>query len=85
MNKIIFEKIIDSYQAAEDEVFRLDKEFGICIWNAYTENFYNKYNYIIHQLFIEAFGEEKTEMIEAYLFDETSMTYEELVNFIYDE
>lgn len=85
MNKLIFEKIIDSYQAAEDEVSRLDKEFGICIWNAYTENFYNKYNYIIHQLFIEAFGKEKTEAIEAYLFDETSMTYDELINFIYDE
>lgn len=31
MNKDTFKKIIDTYQAAEDEVSRLDKEFGICI------------------------------------------------------
>lgn len=85
MNKELFKKIIDTYQSAEDEVSRLDREFGVCIWNAYTENFYNKYSYIIHQLFIEAFGEEKAEMIEEYLFDETSITYDNLVKFIFDE
>lgn len=78
MNQTKLKKIIDKYRAAEDEIIKLDSTFGICLYNSKNENFYNKYNFIIHKLFEAFFGFENTELLEDYIFENTDITFEEL-------
>ena len=86
MDKELLRTIIDKYQKAEESVSKLDREFGINIWNSANENFYNKYNYIIFKLFNEIYGDSKRELIEDYIFKQVDMTFDEGVetSIVYD-
>lgn len=78
MTKEHLKKILDKYKSAENEVFELDNKFGIQIWNSRTENFYNKFNYVIFELISILFTEQGRELIENYLFDQINITFDEL-------
>lgn len=78
MTKQQLKDIIDKYQTADDEVSQLDRLYGICIYNAYSENFFNKYNWIIFKLLEYQFGAKNIEMIENYIFKQVDMTFDEL-------
>lgn len=80
-----FKKILDSYQAAENQVMQLDREFGITLYNSLDENFYNRYNYVIRKLFENLFGDIKADLIESYIFDETDLTFDKLWELITNE
>lgn len=78
MTKEHLKKILDKYKNAENEVVELDNKFGIQIWNSRTENFYNKFNYVIFELISILFTEQGRELIENYLFDQINITFDEL-------
>lgn len=80
-----FKKILDSYQAAENQVMQLDGEFGITLYNSSDENFYNRYNYVIRKLFENLFGDIKADLIESYIFDVTDLTFDKLWELITNE
>lgn len=77
MNKEFLKKILDKYIEAENEVSELDKQFGIEIWNSGKENFYNKFNRVIFDMFEYAFGPINKELIEMAIFEQ-NMTFDEL-------
>lgn len=80
-----FKKILDSYQAAENQVMQLDSEFGIILYNSPDENFYNRYNYVIRKLFENLFGDIKADLIEEFVFDETELTFDKLWELLTNE
>lgn len=80
-----FKKILDSYQAAENQVTQLVNEFGIILYNSPDENFYNRYNYVIRKLFENLFGDIKADLIESYIFDETDLTFDKLWELLTNE
>lgn len=60
--------ILKEWESVEKEVYRLDKEFGINIWDSDDESIYNKYNKII-RMFLEAqFGVENADILEDWVF-----------------
>ena len=69
---------IELYKKTEKDVTQLDDQFGIRIWDSTKPNFYNNYNLIIHHLLVSIFGEEHTQLIEEYAFDQIDMTFDEL-------
>jgi len=71
-------KNIELYKETEKSIFKLDTEFGINIWDSANPNFYNNYNLIIHNLWIEIFGESNTELLENFVFEQTDMSFDEL-------
>lgn len=77
MNRKELENLIIKYRSAESDIMDMNARFGICVYNSYEENFYNKYNYVIFKLFESIFGFEGKEIIETFLFDET-ITFDEL-------
>ena len=77
MNRKELENLIVKYRSAESDIMDMNARFGICVYNSYEENFYNKYNYVIFKLFESIFGFEGKEIIETFLFDET-ITFDEL-------
>lgn len=81
MMKETLKTIVDKYKEAERQVDQLD-ELGVCIWNAKKENFYNKYNYIIFELFNEIYGPEKGSLVEDYIMDETTLTFDEFYDYL---
>lgn len=86
MTKETLNNIIEKYKDAENQITELDGEFGICLWNATKENFYNKYNYIIFKLFEEIYGIEKEQLLEEYIFEQIDqMTFDELYNYLENE
>lgn len=80
-----FKKILDSYQAAENQVMQLDSEFGITLYKSSDENFYNRYNYVIRKLFENLFGDIKADLIESYIFDVTDLTFDKLWELLINE
>lgn len=82
MNKDELKNIIEKYREIEDDVSKLDDEFGICIWNSKKENFYNKYNYIIFKLLENIYTPEKRELLEEYIFEQVEMTFDDLYNYL---
>ena len=82
MNKDELKNIIEKYREIEDDVSKLDDEFGICIWNSKKENFYNKYNYIIFKLLENIYTLEKRELLEEYIFEQVEMTFDDLYNYL---
>ena len=82
MNKDELKNIIEKYREVEDDVSKLDNEFGICIWNSKKENFYNKYNYIIFKLLENIYTPEKRELLEEYIFNQVEMTFDDLYNYL---
>lgn len=78
MTKKELETIICKYNSAESDILEMDARFGICVYNSQTENFFNKYNYVIFKLFEHLFGYEGRELIEDYIFEQTDMTFDEL-------
>ena len=81
MIKETLKTIVDKYKEAERQVDQLD-ELGVCIWNSKKENFYNKYNYIICELFNEIYGPEKGSLVEDYILDETTLTFDEFYDYL---
>lgn len=82
MDKGELKNIIEKYREVEDDVSKLDNEFGICIWNSKKENFYNKYNYIIFKLLENIYTPEKKELLEEYIFDQVEMSFDDLYNYL---
>jgi hypothetical protein len=78
MTRDELQKHIELYRNTEDIVFELDEKYGINIWNSKNPNIYNSYNLLIHNLLVEIFGEDNTELIESYIFEETNLTFEQL-------
>ena len=78
MNKDDLKKHIELYKSTEQTIFELDNKFGINIWNSAKSNFYNNYNLIIHNLLLDIFGEEKVELLEDFIFDQTNLTFDQL-------
>lgn len=68
VNKDELEVILNEWKAVESEVYKLDKEFGINIWDSDSETIYNRYNKII-RLFLESqFGVENADILEDWVF-----------------
>lgn len=82
MSKDELKNIIEKYKEVEDDVSKLDNEFGICFWNSKKENFYNKYNYIIFKLLEYIYTPEKKELLEEYIFDQVEMSFDDLYNYL---
>lgn len=82
MDKDELKNIIEKYREVEDDISKLDNEFGICIWNSKKENFYNKYNYIIFKLLENIYTPEKKELLEEYIFDQIEMNFDDLYNYL---
>lgn len=82
MTKETLQKIVDKYKEAEHHIDQLDEQYGVCLWNSKSENFYNKYNYVIFELFNEIYGLEKGSLIEDYIMDETTLTFDELYDYL---
>lgn len=78
MTRDELQKHIELYRNTEDVVFELDEKYGINIWNSRNPNIYNNYNLLIHNLLVQIFGEENTELIESYIFEESELTFEQL-------
>ena len=84
MLKENLKKILDCYKKAEKSVTKLDEDYGIRIWDAKNENFYNQYNCIIFSLFQELFGEENRYLIEDYLFEQKDISFDDLYKILND-
>lgn len=82
MNKDELRNIIEKYIEAENDISKLDDEFGICVWSSKKENFYNKYNYIIFKLLENIYGPEKKELLEEYIFNQVEMTFDDLYDYL---
>lgn len=80
MKKDELKKLIEKYQFAEQQVTKLDDEFGIRLWDSNKPNFYNEYNYIIFNLLEQIYGEANRILIEDYIFEQNSITFDELWN-----
>lgn len=81
MKKDELKNLVERYKFAEQQISKLDHEFGICLWTSRYPNFYNEYNYIISKLFQEIY-KDKSDVLEEYLFDQTSMTFDELYDYL---
>lgn len=60
--------ILKEWESVEKEVYRLDKEFGINIWDSDNESIYNKYNKIIRMFLDSQFGVEAADILEDWVF-----------------
>lgn len=86
MDKELLKTIIEKYKEAENQVMRLDKEFGIRLWDARENNFYNTYNYIIFKLLESIYGTEKEQLLEEYIFEQIdNLTFDELFEYLSKE
>lgn len=85
MTKAELKKHIDLYKETEQVITDLDDKYGINVWDSRHPNFYNNYNLLIHNLLVEIFGDEKTELLEDYMFDQTDITFDELYETIISE
>lgn len=72
MTRDKLKQLLDLYQDAEDEIIKIDDTTKMEIRTSKHNNFYNKYNYIIFQLFGIIFGDNKEALIEQYIFDDNS-------------
>lgn len=71
-------KNIELYKNTEKSIFKLDEEFGINVWNSANSNFYNNYNLIIHNLWVDIFGFKNTELLENFIFEQTNISFDRL-------
>lgn len=71
-------KHIKLYKKTEQIIFELGNKYGIEVWNSKYPNFYNNYNLLIHNLLVSIFGEENTNLIEEYIFEQTDISFDEL-------
>ena len=78
MTRDELQKHIKLYKATEDTVLELDKKYGRNIWESSSPNIYNNYNLLIHNLLVDIFGDEKTDLIESYIFEQLTITFEQL-------
>lgn len=78
MTKDELKNHINLYKKTESIILELDNNYGIQVWNSYNPNFYNNYNLMIHNLLLSIFGEDGVELIEEYIFDQITITFDEL-------
>lgn len=78
MNKKQFKDILEQYIKAEQEVYSLDYDHGIIIYDTDVNNFYHAFRNIIFTLFEAVFGQDGRGQIEYYLFQENDMSFDEL-------
>lgn len=72
MTKKEFIEIMRVYSSANLEIMKLYEEFGIDITNSIDENFYNKYNRVIHLLFEQVFTKDQLDALEFWTSDITA-------------
>ena len=77
MTKNQLKEILDKYIEAENEITELNNKHGVRVYDCLTENFYNKYNWIIFHLLRIIFGDERTDLIESSILDR-ALTFDEL-------
>ena len=82
MTKKELENHITRYRNVENVIYELDNKYGINFFNAKFSNFYNEYNYIIHSLLVSIFGNEKTDTIEEFIFEQNNVTFDELCKYL---
>lgn len=85
MTKEELKKHIDLYKQTEQVITDLDSKYGINVWDSKYPNFYNNYNLLIHNLLQCIFGEQKTDLLEDYMFDQTDLTFDELYEALISE
>ena len=75
MTKENLEKFISIYRETENSI---PIEYKI----SNSINIYNKYNYLIHMLLVELFGEKNTDILEHYIFEQIKLSSETLYNML---
>ena len=85
MKKDELREYIKLYRSAEKEITDLDDIYGVRIWDARKPNFYNTYNLLLRKLLIIIFGEENTDLIEDFIFEQTSLTFDQIYDIITNE
>lgn len=68
INKDETEALLKEWENVERDVFELDKQFGINIWDSDDESIYNKYNKIIRMFLETQFGVENADILEDWVF-----------------
>lgn len=68
INKDELEALLKEWEAVEKEVFKLDQEFGINIWDSDQETIYNRYNKMIRMFLESQFGVETADILEDWVF-----------------
>lgn len=68
INKDELEALLKEWEAVEKEVFKLDQEFGINIWDSEQETIYNRYNKMIRMFLESQFGVETADILEDWVF-----------------
>ena len=68
INKEETEALLKAWENVEKDVFELDKQFGINIWDSNDESIYNKYNKIIRMFLETQFGVENADILEDWVF-----------------
>ena len=82
MTKQKLNELIQLYINTEKTVEELDTKYGICIWDSKNPNFYNNYHLIIHNLFVEIFGDLKTDILEEYLWAQRDISFDKLCDIL---
>lgn len=72
MTKTELRKIINFYWAAEEDSHKICGR-----WFTTTE-FYCNYTRVIHDLLVHIFGDHKTDILEEFIFRQTSINFDEL-------
>ena len=80
MNKSELKEFIELYKKTEKIVLDLNRKYGVNLIDSPKSNFYNNYNYLIHKLLVEIFGDNNTEVIEDFIFGQVDniITIEDL-------
>ena len=68
LSKDDVEAILREWRKIEKDVFALDRDYGICLWNSSKETVYNRYNKMIKMFLEMSFGEEIVDIMEDWAF-----------------
>lgn len=71
-------EFIDLYRESESIILRLYLEFGIDLYSSNKPNIYNNFNLLIHELLVEICGDENTDLLEEYIFQQTTVPFDDL-------
>lgn len=64
--------VLEQWKDFENDIYKLDSEYGINIWDTTSENsIYSKLNLLIRNLLVVTFGEEATDILEDWTFGYT--------------
>lgn len=64
--------VLEQWKDFENDIYKLDSEYGINIWDTASENsIYSKLNLLIRNLLVITFGEDATDILEDWTFGYT--------------